>query len=313
MANTTKIECPICKLKDQQVLATGDYGRRRKVECKRCGVYPITGTAEAIAARRKLGVKLSAWTRDRNELGIDIPEITSETINNFESNLPEYTVSEKQIILLRHLGRKSEYPGKNVQLFPHLDYPLAWAAGEDELVYLLESLSARNLITKTSFGGEEKKELPRSFIVTPEGWSFLDEKAKPSAFSDQAFVAMSFSTSLKPLWQNAIIPAIAKAGYRPYRVDLEPHIDKIDAKIVSEINNSRFLVADVTEQRPGVYFEAGYAIGKGIPVIWSVKKVDLENVHFDTRQYNHIVWENEYDMEQQLYFVIAAVIGKKKS
>ncbi|MHA2219781.1 MAG: hypothetical protein ACXACY_28075 [Candidatus Hodarchaeales archaeon] len=60
MANKAKIECPICKLKDQQVLEARDYGRRRKVECKRCGVYPITGRAEAIVAQREPGVKLSA-------------------------------------------------------------------------------------------------------------------------------------------------------------------------------------------------------------------------------------------------------------
>jgi len=103
-----------------------------------------------------------------------------------------------------------------------------------------------------------------------------------------------------------------EAGYKPYRVDAEPHSDRIDVKIISEIKNSRFVVADVTEQKHGVYFEAGYALGLGLPVIWCVRKTDLDKVHFDTRQYNHIVWESTDDLENQLFNFICAIIGKGK-
>jgi nucleoside 2-deoxyribosyltransferase len=81
-------------------------------------------------------------------------------------------------------------------------------------------------------------------------------------------------------------------------------------KIITEIKNSRFIIADVTHQRAGVYFEAGYALGLGLPVIWSVRDDDLNNVHFDTRQYNHIVWESEAHLSEQLYFFITSLIGK---
>jgi nucleoside 2-deoxyribosyltransferase len=76
-------------------------------------------------------------------------------------------------------------------------------------------------------------------------------------------------------------------GYTAYRVDEEPHSDNIIFRIMAEIKNSRFVVADVTEQKNGVYFEAGYALGLGLPVIWTVRKDDAKNVHFDTAQYNH--------------------------
>ncbi|MCZ2155269.1 MAG: hypothetical protein LC114_15435, partial [Bryobacterales bacterium] len=99
--------------------------------------------------------------------------------------------------------------------------------------------------------------------LTAEGWNFLDERARPSVISDQAFVAMAFAPELKPAWEFGIRPALQKAGFRAYRVDTEPHIDRIDTKIITEIKNSRFLVADVTLQRQGVYFEAGYALGLG--------------------------------------------------
>ena len=79
---------------------------------------------------------------------------------------------------------------------------------------------------------------------------------------------------------------------------------------MTEIKNSRFVVADATDQRPGVYFEAGYAMGLGLPVLWSVREDDLQNVHFDTRQYNYIIWRAADDLEQQLYNRVSAVIGR---
>jgi nucleoside 2-deoxyribosyltransferase len=74
--------------------------------------------------------------------------------------------------------------------------------------------------------------------------------------------------------------------------------------------NSRFLIADFTEQRPGVYFEAGFAIGLGLPVFWFVRKDDLDNVHFDTHQYNHIMWEIKESLAQQIELFVTAVLGK---
>ncbi len=194
-----------------------------------------------------------------------------------------------------------------------LDYPLAWAAGEDEFRYMLQSLMGQGLIRRTDGAADLADSFVYQFEICPEGWTFLDSHARPSIISDQAFVAMSFAPELKSVWTNAIQPALKKASFRPYRVDVEPHVGKIDTKIVTEIKNSRFLVADVTQQRAGVYFEAGYALGLGLPVFWCVRKDDLNNVHFDTRQYNHIVWENEEDLAEQLYLFVTAIIGKGRA
>jgi len=115
---------------------------------------------------------------------------------------------------------------------------------------------------------------------------------------------------MDPVWETGIKPAIEKAGYRPLRVDKEPHLDRIDAKIISAIRDSRFLIADVTGQNAGVYFEAGFALGLNRPVIWCVTEDDLKAVHFDTRQYNHIVWKTPEDLQEQLYDSICANIGR---
>lgn len=81
---------------------------------------------------------------------------------------------------------------------------------------------------------------------------------------------------------------------------------------MSEIKNSRFIVADFTEHKHGVYFEAGYALGLGVPVIWCVRNDHLDDAHFDTHQYQYILWETTDDLENQLFDFICAIIGKRK-
>jgi hypothetical protein len=117
--------CPVCKLEGQDVVREADYGERFTYNCARCGKFTITRTAESMAERRNLGPKLSAWIRNRFELGMDIPEINSRSLVEIEQSLPDYNPSDKQVLFLRSIARKSKYPGYSVSLLPNFDYPLA--------------------------------------------------------------------------------------------------------------------------------------------------------------------------------------------
>lgn len=106
------------------------------------------------------------------------------------------------------------------------------------------------------------------------------------------------------------------AGYEPLRIDQKEHVNKIDDEIVLEIRRSKFLIADFTcergNPRGGVYFEAGLAFGLGKPVIWTVRADLIDDVHFDTRQYNHITWSEPAGLRDALRKRIGAVIGDRK-
>jgi nucleoside 2-deoxyribosyltransferase len=112
------------------------------------------------------------------------------------------------------------------------------------------------------------------------------------------------------LASEAIKSAIATAGYHPIRIDEVEHVNRIDDEILAKIRQSRFLVADFTGQRHGVYFEAGFMLGLGRTVIWTCNKSDFDKVHFDTRQYNTIVYENTDELKTRLQFRIEAILGK---
>jgi len=90
----------------------------------------------------------------------------------------------------------------------------------------------RNLIQRTDGSDDLADSFVYEFVITATGWVFLEEHDRPAAIGDQVFVAMSFHDDLKPAWEDGILPALKKAGYRPYRVDAEPHIDRIDTKII---------------------------------------------------------------------------------
>lgn len=304
-------QCPICKLESQTVLAERDYGDKVTYDCARCGKYTISGTAEAIAERKNKSAELSGWLRERTLLGIEIPMLTSSFLEEVIKTLPSYSPLEKQNKLLKAIELLTAYPGREVVLIPECEVSLAWAQNKEEFKYYLKSLMDRGLI---EIANSEKRSLSDPLypmVVTAAGWEHLEKDETNLTAKTQGFVAMSFDKALLPVYENAIAPAIESTGYRPYRVDSKPHIERIDAKIIAEIKNSRFIVADVTQQKAGVYYEAGFAHGLRIPVIWCVRRDDLDNVHFDTRQYNHILWETEEELKVKLRDVILATIGEK--
>ena len=149
--------------------------------------------------------------------------------------------------------------------------------------------------------------------ITIEGFLYLESLQSKQTDSKQAFVAMWFHQTMNEVWDKGIKPAIAKAGYIPLRIDRKEFNNKIDDEIIAQIRRSRFLIADFTQDedgaRGGVYFEAGFAYGMKIPVIFTCRKNTLDKIHFDTRQFNHILWEKPEDLRKKLFNRITATIG----
>jgi nucleoside 2-deoxyribosyltransferase len=109
----------------------------------------------------------------------------------------------------------------------------------------------------------------------------------------------------------AIDQGIRAAGYTALRIHQRQHNNKIDDEIIAGIRRSKFLVADFTGHRGGVYFEAGFAKGLGLEVIWLCREDDLRKLHFDTRQYSHIPWQQSKlpELTKALKDRIEATIG----
>ena len=153
-----------------------------------------------------------------------------------------------------------------------------------------------------------------SCVLTVAGYERLAALAASYTPSTQAFVAMWFDPSTQDAWEDGIRPGIAAAGYIPLRIDQKEHANKICDEIIAEIRKSRFVVADFTHgkggARGGVYYEAGFAHGLDIPVIFTCRSDAFDELHFDTRQYNHIGWETPQELCERLTKRICAVVGE---
>jgi len=113
---------------------------------------------------------------------------------------------------------------------------------------------------------------------------------------------MSFADELETVYADAIAPAIRESGFEPLRIKDEnvPSDVTINDAILAAIKRSKFTIADFTDNRNGVYFEAGYALGLGQKVIYTCRNADFESIHFDTNHYQYIVWETPEQLKKGL-------------
>ncbi|MFI5399300.1 MAG: hypothetical protein ACHQ9S_27540 [Candidatus Binatia bacterium] len=278
----------------------------RTVSCARCGRYRITLSAYEDVDNnkqfREASYLISGVTRNAAERGAPLLIRTDNLHQLLASALRPSTVGEAADRLLEWIASKSSKFGESVPVDGRTDYPIIYGKDNEEFVYILDHLKQRDFVRQTPTGS--------AFRITPAGYEHLETLSRPNPSSTQAFVAMWFSPELKDAYEKGIEPAVRAAGYAPFRVDAVEYNDKIDDRIVAEIRKSRFLIADCTGHRGGVYFEAGLALGLGMPVIWTCRADGLDEIHFDTRQYNFIVWQSPVDFRERLTNRIVATLGQ---
>jgi len=147
--------------------------------------------------------------------------------------------------------------------------------------------------------------------LTAKGWERVYElETKGNPFSNKIFIAMWFDKSMTEAWENGIRTAIKDVfpGFAPIRIDYEEHNNEIVDEIIANIRESRFVIADFTGQRNGVYYEAGFAVGLNKPIIMACRVADFKNCSFDTNHRNHIVWKDPEDLRIKLINRIRATI-----
>ena len=302
--------CPLCGNAAEMRLLQHSVGSF--VSCETCGQYEIPHSvrtdADSLIRRTGSGdvrYILSALTRRASTEGRRIT-IDHNNIDELLQSVaipksPLENMDRALLYVADHQTKADEF----FEVFFGNDYPLAFAKDEDEFRYFLHTLGDRNLLENLGLAGHPRSD---SYRLTPEGWEKAELIKSLQVDSNQAFVAIWFSEELSDAWEQGFKPALESTGFDPLRVDLAEHNDKIDDFIIAQIRRSGLLVADFTGHRGGVYFEAGFAMGLGIPVIWTCRESDIDGLHFDTRQYNHIAWTTPADLQTRLQNRIAATI-----
>jgi len=274
--------------------------------------------------------RLTTWLVDRRREGTECPKIDQEVIENLRANKKlQFTQKKKrffdyliylnicigenvQLTELSAEGRSVDYSPR-LELWRKLNEISAWieSSNNDEVEKFLKLMHDSGYIKYDS----EK----HIFDLTAAGWEKFEEYQSDGAISNQIFVAMWFGGTthvekMNKLFEEGMEKGVVACdlGLTAFRIDRKEHNGKICDEIIAEIRRSKLVIADFTCDfiphggqshpliRGGVYYEAGFAHGLGIPVIFTCKEDCTEAIHFDTQQYNHILWKDEADLAEKL-------------
>ncbi|WP_243149308.1 hypothetical protein [Colidextribacter sp. OB.20] len=226
--------------------------------------------------------------------------------------------AEKIDLVLLYLHKHAPHIGQTIHFTPQTLYSFLFIDRYDfvngqyvsrkgdtleaEARFIISCLIQQGLIADR---GKQPFAAAQLFTLTPYGYARIDEIQRYTASGRNVLVAMQFGDETRPL-REAIRKGIESAEYHAIFIDEVQHNDFITPELLKYIRDSKFVVVDLTHQNNGAYFEEGYSMGLGKPVIQLCKQG--VKLHFDIAQKNTIMWETEDDIPELLQKRIIATI-----
>ena len=133
--------------------------------------------------------------------------------------------------------------------------------------------------------------------LTLKGWEQYESERRGKFEGSYGFIAMQFGDpDLDGFVRDVVKPAVKEGiGY-----DLVDMRDVAQAGIIDDImriqiRDSAFVIADLTHDNHGAYWEAGYAEGLGKPVVYICERTKFkrDGSHFDTNHCTTVLWSND--------------------
>ncbi len=115
-----------------------------------------------------------------------------------------------------------------------------------------------------------------------------------------AFVAMAIDPDNPELEDilDAIKEGASRCGVQAERVDETQSNERITDRILESIRKAEFVIVDLTNSRPNVFYEAGYAQGIGKTPIYIAK--DGTKLEFDLKDFPVIFFKNMKQLKDGL-------------
>lgn len=338
MSNEECIKCPICQEDAIKFQSTSD--EIDIIKCQVCGEFGYgKGNNEPDLSEYDRAILKTYCYRYMKRDGEFRPSpITKETKDGIINSVnPPRTLINKINFIIKDLADNTKFFGETIKIERPFGYRLFFCKDNAELQNILDTLKQQEFITKASNSmlgvvNTAKDLPPREIVLTAKGLQYAETLFNRTN-SNQCFVAMWFDDSTASLYetiQRAVTgnPKADRnskeygANYNIMKIDEKEHINYIPAEIISEIKRSKFMIADLSGYRGGVYYEAGFADGLGIPVIltcnkeWFEKHTDNngiphEGVHFDLKQKNILIWEDDKldEFQRKLVARIGEIVG----
>jgi hypothetical protein len=263
--------------------------------CPRCGTFVLSGTLIAmlphtLTAHADAAAKISHALRRAQETNREV-EFTTATISELIKR-PLPRPQEQADLLIRWLAHNLSGPGEMVSISAQTHSGIIGAKTPSGFALILDHLFSVGLLVGQSKGKSVQGEVLATLSF--QGWEYYEKLAKGGGVYRKAFMAMKFGdATLENMLINVFKPAAVKAGFDLFKLDDIPKAGLIDDRMRVEIQAADFMVADLTHDNLGAYWEAGYAEGLGKPVIYTCERSKFEatKTHFDTNHHLTIVWE----------------------
>ena len=121
---------------------------------------------------------------------------------------------------------------------------------------------------------------------------------------NNVFIVMSFKEEFNELYK--VYETVCRNfGFNAVRTDKVFSLEKIRPRILSGIRHSAFVIADVTEMSPNVFYEVGFAEGLGRPIIATARTGT--KLPFDIADTPVLFWEGLEDLRSKLEPMIKEV------
>lgn len=269
--------------------------------CPRCGTFYLVGTAvgvlaNLITARSLDRSGLSYLLRRRYDAQTKPLVLSAEELVALVGNTDLPKPQEQADNLILWIGRHQGTPEKWTSVTErHLAAVIGVAGNpgtsdEPGWAWLHSQIASEKLYAARAAqnGGEVE------FRLTMAGWERFDELSRRVVVSRNAFMAMKFDdANLAHVLRECFKPAVARAGFTLRPLNEGQPAGLIDNQIRAAIRSARFVVADLTHDNNGAYFEAGFAEGIGVPVIYTceAEKFEKKKTHFDTNHMKTIPWQ----------------------
>jgi hypothetical protein len=294
--------CPVCGTPGASSQApVAGFADTDAVECPRCGRFLLSGTArvvlEGLLQRRTINnSRLSHVLRVRYDAQPRKPpflqrETDLEPYQNDLSHVPPQQQLDNFILWVgNNQGAPQEWAKSNIHaLAARVGSGIGSDTSELGLAWLINEFHNLGLYSFQRGGGSEE-----SYRFKPAGWTRFDELNRRVVHSRNAFMAMKFGDArLDEVLRECFQPATARAGFTLKPLNEQPAAGLIDNQIRAAIRTARFVVADLSHDNDGAYFEAGFAEGLGLPVIYTCEagKFAKEKTHFDTNHMVTVLWD----------------------
>jgi len=277
------------------------FENRKPIKCKICGCYSLIDTFMLDIYEDKSNFyKVSSWIREKNDEcekngTKKYPALDKEYFDKI-LGMREKSIQEKFDLMMINLSLLKESKELNL-----LFRTRCWFSNNEEFKINFQQAIDKHLI-EGSFLETSRSSHAQFIRITFDGRKYIESLDQPNKSSKKIFCAFNFTDEIKKIFDSSVRDAIEELGYiyTIVTLDTTKHDQTINDEIIAKLKSSKIVIADFTNQRNSVYFEAGFAMGMKIPVIWTCKKDPDEKLSFDTRQFPHIYWKDGEDLKQQI-------------